>query len=363
MWSRRSSRAVAAAAVAVAAALAGPPVATADDGPARRGGDPCNGTDAFGFANVVSRDFVDAVVAQNPGARRRDGTVDPTKVHHAHVVVSGHLAVQVESTPGHRIARATLEVNRADPYWSLDSTDHPGYVQAAQAQEDPARDADSDSVLGGRFVFAPATDIFPDGNMVARLRAFDAAGAEMGRLCIDATLANGLDEAGAARANTDAAFEPAPVLTSVPAPQPIAWFPGGEPSAAQRDGYAPKTLRLEFTNALRSLVVERLERGRHGRRVWTDRSARLRRDDFRRTHSITGRSADGGPLEQVPLLTNKKVLGPGYRFAFAGLPRERLPRERLRVRAHDRAGRRFCAIYGFARGARSSYAISRPRDC
>lgn len=365
MCSRLSERAAGAALallpLAVLLALVAP--AAANHGPERAGDDPCNGSDAFGYENFVSRDLVDGVVAQNPGARRPDGTIDRTRIRHAHLVLSGHLVAQLRSKDGHPIERATIEVNGADAFWSSDSTNHAGYVQAAEAREDPSRDADSDGVVGGRFVFAPATDIFPDGNMVARVRAYGPDGAELGRLCIDATLANGLDMQGAVRANTDPGFEPAPVPTAAPYPQPIAWFPAGEPSEVQRAGYAPKTLRLEFTNPLHRLVVERRERDRRGRKRWIDRSARLTRDDFERTHSITGRSVDGGPLEGIPLLTNKRVLGPGYRFPFAGLPRERLPSERLRVRARDHAGRRFCAVYRFGPGPASSFTISRPLAC
>lgn len=360
--SSRFSRRLAATTLALALlAPAGP--AAADHGPVRAGDDPCNGSDAFGFENLVSRDLVDGVLDQNPGARRADGTVDRARIRHAHLVLSGHLMAQLQERPGHPIERATIEVNAADAYWHEDSTNHPGYVQAAEAREDPARDADSDGLLGGRFTFAPATDIFPDGNMVARLRAFGPDGAELGRLCIDVTLVNGLDMQGAIRANSEPGFEPHPVPTAAPYPQAIAWFPAGEPSDVQRAGYAPKTLRLEFTNTLTAIRVERRERDRRGRRRWVDRSSRLTRDDFERTHSITGRSFDGGPFEDIPLLTNKRVLGPGYRFPFAGLKRESLPSERLRVRTRDHAGRRFCAVYSFGRGAFSSFTISPPRGC
>ena len=71
-----------------------------------------------------------------------------------------------------------------------------------------------------------------------------------------------------------------------------------------------------------------------------DRTSQLGRDDWSRPHSVVGGNAAGSPLD--PVVANRKVWGPGYTFAFAGLPSESLPAERVRVSATDLAGKPYC---------------------
>lgn len=245
--------------LALFAAVAGG--ALASHGPTRAGSDACNGTDAFNINNLITRGLVDAVAAQNPGARNPDGTLDRTKITHGLVLSSGHVPLQFREKPGFPLSRLTFEFTGTDSRWSVSSTNHPGYLSAAEAREDLNQDADSDSVVGKTFVFPIPTDVVSDGNYVARIRAFGADGSEVGRICVDATVSNGQGAQEALKANTDPAYEPTESTQAGYgfAPQPVAWFPAAEPTAAQQAGYGAKELRLEFAERLQSVSAEREE--------------------------------------------------------------------------------------------------------
>jgi len=228
--------------------------------PARSATDQCNGANGFDINNVITSDLVDAIAAQNQGSRNLDGTIDRTKIAHALISASGHAALQVRETPGTPLARVTFEFAPTNSAWNPSSTNHPGYLTAIEAREDPARDIDGDLVLGNTFVFLIPTDVVSDGNYVARLRGFKADGTEVGRLCLDSIVANGQGLPQALDANRNPAYEPA-ARAGLFAPQPILWFPAGEPSAAQQAGYGAKVLRIEFIESLAqaSLKIEREE--------------------------------------------------------------------------------------------------------
>jgi hypothetical protein len=229
--------------------------------PTRSGSDPCNGTAAFDVNNVITADVVDQIRQQNPGAANPDGTLDRTKITHALILASGHAVLQFREKAGAPIGRITFEFGPTDSSWHVDSTNSPAYARAATAQEDTTKAAADDTYVGRTFVFPIPTDVVSDGNYVARFTAFAAGGAELGRLCIDATVSNGQGLAEAGKANRDPSYEP-PESTQPGfgfAPQPMAWFPAAEPTAAQRAGYAAKTLRLEFAEGLASAKLEREE--------------------------------------------------------------------------------------------------------
>jgi hypothetical protein len=340
-------------------------VADANHGPSRAGTDPCNGTNAFDINNVITRDLVSSVAGQNPGSVNPDGSIDRTKITHSLQLSSGHVALQLREDAGAApYARVTFEFAATDPAFAGNSTNHPAFLTAAEAREDPARDADSDLLVGGTFLINIPTDVVPDGNYVARLRAFDAAGAELGRVCTDAIVSNGQDAQEALRANTDPAYEPAE--STAPGygftPQPVLWFPAGEPVTAQQAGYGAKELRIEFVESLTDVKVEREETDPVDPllKVWTDYTALLADDNFTRTHFIAGGRMDGTPLEPQG---NEKVWGPGYKLDFSGLGAEALPNERLRVSGTDAAGKSFCGVYTFSAGANGSFAVSRPAAC
>jgi hypothetical protein len=233
--------------------------ALASHGPTRQGTDACNGTDAFDINNVITTEVVDKIAAQNPGARRPDGTVDRTQITHALLNASGHALLQVREKPGFPLSRVAFEFSGTNSSWSANSTNHPGFLTAIDAQENPTADQDSDLVLGKTFSFFIPTDVVPDGNYVARLRAFRADGSEAGRLCLDAVVSNGQDAAAAFRANTDPAYEPSENASSAFGfvPQPVAWFPAAEPSPSQQGSYGAKDLRIEFAEQVSGVKVER----------------------------------------------------------------------------------------------------------
>jgi hypothetical protein len=345
-------------AVLVGLVILSPGPAAASHGPTRTGTDPCNGTDAFDINNVITRDVVDTIAAQNPGSVRPDGTIDRTKITHALLQASGHLAVQIREKTGSPLDRVSFEFSRADGTWTLNSTNHPGYLTAIDAREDPARDIDSDLVAGRTFVFFIPTDVVSDGTYVARFRGFTAAGAEVGRICVDALVANGQDPAGAARANTDPAYEPTEAGAGYGyTPQPVVWFPAAEPSAVQQAGYGPQALRIEFAERLSagSLRVERDEAG-----IWVNYTSLLAPADVRRPHFVAGGRFDGSGGEG---LANEKTWGPGYRFPFDQLPGSTLPSERLRISSQDVAGKSFCGVYTFTAGPNGSFLVSAPAAC
>jgi len=250
-----------AAALAAACLLTGAGTALAASGPTRSGSDPCNGTAAFDVNNVLNTDVVNQIKQENPGAVNADGTVDRTKVTQALILGSGHAALQFRSKPGSPIDHMTFEFGPTDSNWDANSTNSPAYAKAATAQETPTSAAADDTLVGGTFLFPIPTDVVSDGNYVARFTAFSASGSELGRLCIDAVVSNGQSLSDANRANSDPTYEP--TESTQPgygfAPQPVAWFPAGEPSATQQAGYAAKKLRLEFFERLGSVKVEREE--------------------------------------------------------------------------------------------------------
>jgi hypothetical protein len=339
-------------------------VADANHGPTRTGSDPCNGTAAFDINNVLTRDLVDAAASQNPGSVNPDGSIDGTQITHSSILSSGHVAIQIRPDPGASYARVTFEFAAADQGWALNSTNHPGYLTAAEAREDPARDADSDPVVGGTFVFFVPTDVVSDGNYVARLRAFAADGSELGRVCTDAVVSNGQGGQGAVQANTDPGYEPSENSAAGVGftPQPLLWFPAAEPSAAQQAGYGAKELRVEFPEALTAVSVEREETSPvdPAVKVWVDYTSLLVPDDYARPHFLAGGRLDATGAESRG---NEKVWGPGYRFAFSGLDLETLQGERLRVSAQDGAGKSFCGIYTFSAGPNGSFIASAPEVC
>lgn len=247
--------------LATALLLVSGATALASHGPARQGGDVCNGTDAFDVNNVISQEIVDSIASQNPGARGPDGTLDRSQITHALLNASGHVALQVRAKPGQPLARVAFEFSGTNSSWSLHSTNHPGFLTAIDATDSPSADADSDLLVGGTFLFLIPTDVVSDGNYVARLRGFRADGSEAGRLCIDATVSNGQNALAAQQANTDPAYEP-PESTAAGhgfKPQPVVWFPAAEPTAAQQAGYAAKAARIEFPEAVQPVTVEREE--------------------------------------------------------------------------------------------------------
>jgi hypothetical protein len=243
------------------AALALVPAGTApaSHGPTRSGTDACNGTDAFDINNLVTAEIVDAIAAQNPGARRADGTIDRTQITHALLKSSGHALLQVREKAGFPLSRVTFEFSGTNSGWTGHSANHPGYLTAIDAQENPAADADSDLVLGKTFTFFIPTDVVGDGNFVARMRGFRADGAEAGRICLDAVVANGQSWLDAGKANTDPAYEPSenPGSDHGFVPQPVVYFPAGEPTAAQQAGYGLKDARIEFAEQLQAATIAR----------------------------------------------------------------------------------------------------------
>lgn len=329
----------------------------ASHGPTRSGGDPCNGTNAFNINNVITRDVTDAIAAQNPAAVQPDGSIARTLVGHALFNAAGHLAIQVRSTTT-PLSRVAFGFSATDSGWTGNSTNHPGYLTAIDASEQTARDLDSDLVVGNTFVFFIPTDVVPDGNYVARFQGFDASNTEVGRVCVDAIVRNGQGADAAFRANTDPAHEPTePASGYGYTPQPIVWFPAGEPSADQQAGYGPKELRIEFAERLQpGLKVERREGT-----VWADRTASLAAADVSRPHFVAGGRLDGSGAESSPV-ANEKTWGPGYKLDLAALTGEALPGETLRITATDLSGRTFCGVYTFT-AAGSSYQVSKPGRC
>lgn len=329
--------------------------AFASHGPSRSPTDPCNGAAGLDINNVITREFGDMIAAQNGGST--------SNVTHALLSSSGHVALQVRETTV-SFARVTFEFAPTDSRWNRDSTNHPAYLTAIEAREDPARDADGDLVLGKTFVFFVPTDVVTDGNYVARIRAFRADGSEVGRLCVDAIVSNGQGALQMRDANTNPAYEPTENAGAGFGflPQPVAWFPAGEPSAAQQAGYGAKELRLEFVEQLSSVKVEREETSPTDPtlKVWVDYTGRLAPDDYSRPHFLAGGRMDETPLEAF---ANQKVWGPGYKFAFEGLSGEAVPSERLRVTATDLAGKTFCGIYSFSAGDNGSFLTSAPARC
>lgn len=336
--------------------LPGP--AAASHGPTRAGTDACNGTDGFDLNNVITRDVVDTIAAQNPGSVRADGTIDRTKITHALLQASGHVAVQVREKAGFPLDRVSFEFSRTEGSWTLNSTNHPAYLTAIDAREDPARDIDSDLVVGRTFAFLIPTDVVSDGTYVARFRGFTAAGAEVGRICVEALVANGQDAPASARANTEPTYEPQEAGAGFGfAPQPVLWFPAAEPSAAQQGGYGPNALRIEFVErvAAGTLVVQRDEAG-----VSVNYTSLLAPADLRRPHFVAGGRFDGSGGEG---LANEKTWGPGYRFPLDQLPGATMPSERLRISAQDAAGKSFCGVYTFTAGPNGSFLVSAPAAC
>ena len=332
-------------------------IVSASHGPTRSGSDSCNGTAAFNVNNLITRDVVAAIAAQNPGSQNADGTIDRTKITHALLTSSGHAALQVRAAAGAPLDRVQFQFSATSPAWTPDSTNHPAYATAIEALETPDRPADADLVLGGTFIFLIPTDVVSDGNYVARLVAFNA-GAEVGRLCLDALVANGQGPTGAAQANSDPAYEPAETAGNEGfVPQPILWFPAAEPSATQQAGYGAKALRIEFAEALTpgSLAIQRDQSG-----VWVDYTSLAAQDDFQRPHFVAGGRADAMPAEAV---ANEKVWGPGFRLPLDALPAESLPTERLRISATDLAGKAFCGVYTFQPGPNGSFLTSAPGSC
>jgi hypothetical protein len=329
----------------------------ASHGPTRSGGDACNGTNAFNINNVITRDVTDAIAAQNPAAVQPDGSIGRTLVSHALFSAAGHVAIQVRSTTT-PLSRVAFGFSATDSGWTGNSTNHPGYLTAIDASEQTARDLDSDLVVGNTFVFFIPTDVVPDGNYVARFQGFDASNTEVGRVCVDAIVRNGQGADAALRANTDPAHEPTePGSGYGYTPQPIVWFPAGEPSADQQAGYGPKELRIEFAERLQpSLKVERREGT-----VWANRTASLVAADVSRPHFLAGGRLDGTGAESSPV-ANEKVWGPGYKLDFAALTGEALPSETLRITATDLSGRTFCGVYTFST-AGGSYQASKPGRC
>jgi hypothetical protein len=329
----------------------------ASHGPTRSGADACNGTNAFNVNNVITRDVTDAIAAQNPAAVQGDGSINRTLVGHALFNAAGHVAIQVRSTTT-PLSRVAFGFSATDPNWTGNSSNHPGYLTAIDASEQPARDLDSDLVVGGTFVFFIPTDVVPDGNYVARFQGFDASNTEVGRVCVDAIVRNGQGADAAVRANTDPAHEPTePASGYGYSPQPIVWFPAGEASADQQAGYGPKELRIEFAERLGAgLKVERREGT-----VWADRTASLVAADVSRPHFLAGGRLDGSGAESSPI-ANEKTWGPGFRLAFGTLAGEALPAETLRITATDLSGRTFCGVYTFT-AAGSSYQASKPGRC
>lgn len=247
--------------VAAAFLLLAATTALAGHGPVRQGGDVCNGTDAFDVNNVISLEVLDRIADQNPGARRPDGSLDRSQITHALLNASGHVALQVRAKPAHPLARVAFEFSGTNSSWSLHSTNHPGYLTAIDATDNPSADADSDLLVGGTFLFMIPTDVVSDGNYVARLRGFRPDGSEAGRICIDATVSNGQDLFAAQRANSDPAYEPAENAAADHGfePQPVVWFPAAEPTPAQQAGYGAKTARIEFAERVPQAIVEREE--------------------------------------------------------------------------------------------------------
>ncbi|MGH2736672.1 MAG: hypothetical protein ACRDKZ_13915 [Actinomycetota bacterium] len=349
--------------VAVALAVGALPAvpAAAGHGPERAGTDPCNGTDAFNLNNVVSTDVVAGIAEQNPEALNADGTLDRTQITHALLEASGHVALQVRAS-GTPFGRVAFEFSGTDSAWTGDSTTHPAYLTAIEAREDPARDIDGDLVVGGTHLFFIPTDVVPDGNYVARLRAFDDAGAELGRLCLDAIVANGQGGPEAAQANGDPSYEPLEDAGQGFAPQPVVWFPAGE-AAAQQGGYGINELRIEFAEELApgSLKLEReeIDPANPAAMTWIDYTSLLSSDDLARPHFLAGGRMDETPLEA---LANNKVWGPGFKFPMSSLPAEALPNERVRVSAQDASGRPFCGVYSFTASG-TSFLASGPTSC
>ncbi|HEV3474877.1 MAG TPA: hypothetical protein VG602_05900 [Actinomycetota bacterium] len=329
---------------------------TASHGPTRSGADPCNGTNAFNVNNVITRDVTDAIAAQNPAAVQGDGTLNRTLISHALFNAAGHVVIQVRETTT-PLARVAFGFSATNSGWNRDSTNHPGYLTAIDASEQATRDADSDLVVGNTFLFFIPTDVVPDGNYVARFQGFDAAGTELGRVCVDAIVQNGQGADAAFRANTDPAHEPTEPRTGYGySPQPVVWFPAGEAADAQKAGYGAKELRIEFGEKLAGVKVERFEGT-----AFVDRTAALAADDFRRPHFLAGGRLDGSGAESSAV-ANEKVWGPGYKLDFSALTGEALPGERLRITATDLSGRTFCGVYTFT-AANGSYLASKPGRC
>jgi hypothetical protein len=324
--------------------------------PPRSPNDPCNGTAAFNTDNVVTREVVDMIASQNGGST--------TNATHALLPASGHVALQVRETTV-PLSEVEFRFAPTDSGWSRDSTNHPGYLTAIEANENATRDADGDLVLGKTFVFFIPTDVVPDGNYVAQLRAIGADGSTVvGTVCVDSIVSNGQGLQQALDANRVAAYEP---IESTAAdvgfkPQPVAWFPAAEPSAAQQAGYGTRVLRVEFVEQLSAVKVEREEVDplNPALKIWVDHTARLVPDDFSRPHFLAGGRMDETPLEGF---ANQKVWGPGYKFSFDGLPSLALPNERLRVTATDVAGKTFCGIYTFSSGPNGSFLVGGPTAC
>ena len=331
---------------------------SARHGPTRSGGDPCNGTNAFNVNNVITRDVTDAIAAQNPAAVQSDGSIGRTLVTHALFNAGGHVVIQARETTT-PIARVAFGFSATNDGWNGNSTNHPAYLTAIDAQEQTTRDADSDLYVGGTFVFFIPTDVVPDGNYVARFQAFDAANTEIGRVCVDAIVRNGQGADAAFKANTDPAHEGTePAAGYGYTPQPVVWFPAGEPADAQKAGYGAKELRIEFGEALRpGLKVERFEGT-----AFVDRTAALVADDFRRPHFLAGGRLDSTGAESTQV-ANEKVWGPGYKFDFAPLNAGSLTSERLRITATDQSGKTFCGVYTFTATSNGSFQASKPGRC